>query len=58
MGSGMAKMVKITSVSGKMTRQMALEFILGKMGTNTKVNGQLVLEMGKAQILSRMEINI
>ena len=42
-------------VNGGSQKQLATEFINGKMEINTKVNGQIASSMDRAQIFSQME---
>lgn len=44
------------SVSGLRVKLMGTEFTSGRMGIDTKVNGNYVLNMAKAQIFSQMQM--
>jgi hypothetical protein len=55
--SGEELMETVTSVSGKIIRLRAMEFILGLMGIDMRASGFSVLDMAKALISSQMEMS-
>jgi hypothetical protein len=55
MGSGKEFLVTLTSVSGRILRQMAMEYINGRMEIGTRESGQTVLSMDKVQTSLQME---